>query len=96
MVCLPSSVAAVTPVIFSWLKSLGNKVTAGIDAPLQFQRGSIGIEFATPQLPVVRVHSAFQTGGGLLMPRLTPTCSIVCGLVAGCMHKQRVFTHFYV
>ena len=96
MVCLPSSVAAVTPVIFSWLKSLGNEVTAGIDAPFQFQRGCIGIEFATPQIPAARVHSAFQTGGSLLMLRLTPTCPIVCGLVARRMHKQRVFTHFDV
>ena len=96
MACLPSCVATVTPVIFSWLKAFCDKVTAGIDAPFQFQRSCIGIEFASPQIPVARVHSAFQTGGSLLMPRLTPTCSIVCGLVAGCMHKQRVFTHFDV
>ena len=96
MVCLPSCVAAVTTIILSWLKALCDKVTAGIDAPVQFKRGSIGIEFASPQIPVAWVHSAFQTGGGLLMPRLTPTCPIVCGLVAGRMHKQRVFTHFDV
>ena len=59
MVCLPSCVATVTPVIFSWLKALGNKVTAGIDAPFQFQRSCIGIEFASPQIPVARVYSAF-------------------------------------
>ena len=88
--------AFVTAVVFSWFKAFGDEVAAGVDAPIQFQRGGIGIEFASAQMPVTGVYGAFQVGGGLLKPRVVSTGPIVCGLVAWGVDKQRVFTHFDV